>query len=128
MLVDRFGNAFQQLPKEGIEVDTGLKWYDGRPIYRNFKIINLEENTSASVEIGGSAFDYFFIDSSTSCLLCVHPNSPGFYYFYPVNYGSNDGTRIICFLQNNSLRVGISENFKGYNNIFYINYMYVKRN
>lgn len=128
MLVDRYGNAFQQLPQEGVEVDTGLKWIDGRPIYRSYKIIELGGATSGSANIGGSNFDYFFIDSSLSCVWSAHPNSPSYCFFYPVNYGSNDGTRSICFLDNDVIRVGLSENFTGYKNTFYINYLYIKKN
>lgn len=128
MLVDRFGNAFQQLPKEGAEVNTGLKWVDGRPIYRSYKKIELGQTVSGSANIGGSNFDYFFIDSSLSCVWTAHPDHPGDYLFYPVNCGSIDGTRIICFLDRDTIRASLSENFAGWTNTFYINYLYVKKN
>ena len=77
MLVDRFGNAFQQFKKG--EQDTGLKWQDGRPIYRNYKRIDLSNtNLQGSVKrqflfiLWMKLKTYFSKDTEFAPLLIMH--------------------------------------------------------
>jgi hypothetical protein len=123
MLVDRFGNAFQQF--ETGEQDTGLKWQDGRPIYRNYKRIDLSNtNLQGSVDIGANDYDFVWIDPY-SCLWSTQSYSVGAdHYFYPVNYGKE----INALIHNNNLEVSLASNFSGWYNVFYIYYLYVKKN
>lgn len=66
MLVDRFGNAFQNLSEQ--EQDTGDKWIDGKPIYT--KTINtgaLTQGRQKQIEHGITNIgSYRAIDSSNS--------------------------------------------------------------
>lgn len=66
MLVDRFGNAFEQLSET--EQDTGEKWVDGKPIYR--KTINTGAlNPSSAKNVAhniSNIGNYIVIDQSNS--------------------------------------------------------------
>lgn len=123
MLVDRFGNAFQQF--ETGEQDTGLKWQDGRPIYRNYRKIDLS-NTELLGEVSISANDYDFVwIDPFSCLWSAQSYSVGAdHYFYPVNFGET----ITAHIHNDKLVVSVGSSFSGWYNIFYISYLYVKKN
>ena len=128
MLVDRFGNAFQQF--ETGEQDTGLKWQDGRPIYRNYQRIDLSNtNLQGSVDIGANDYDFVWIDPH-SCLWSAQSYSAGSnHYFYPVNYtGSYDGSFVNALIHNNNLEVSVGGAFNGWFNVFYVYYLYVKKN
>lgn len=123
MLVDRFGNTFQQF-KTG-EQDTGLKWQDGRPIYRNYRKIDLS-NTEllGEVSINANDYDFVWIDPF-SCLWSAQSYSVGAdHYFYPVNFGET----ITAHIHNDKLVVSVGSSFSGWYNIFYISYLYVKKN
>lgn len=123
MLVDRFGNAFQQFQTG--EQDTGLKWQDGRPIYRGYKRIDLSNtNLTGEVSINANDFDFVWIDPC-SCLWSAQSYSAGAdHYFYPVNYG----TDVKAFIHNNNLTVSVGNTFSSWYNVFYIYYLYVKKN
>ena len=123
MLVDRFGNAFQQF-KTG-EQDTGLKWQDGRPIYRNYRRIDLSNtNLQGSVDIGANDYDFVWIDPH-SFLRSTQSYSVGAdNYFYPVNYS----TYVTAHIHNNNLEVSVGSSFSGWFNVFYVYYLYVKKN
>lgn len=123
MLVDRFGNAFQNLSEQ--EKDTGLKWQDGRPIYINYKRIDLSNtNLQGSADIGANDYDFVWIDPH-SCLWSAQSYSVGAdHYFYPVNYGKE----INALIHNNNLEVSLASTFSGWYNVFYIYYLYVKKN
>lgn len=128
MLVDRFGNAFQQFQTG--EQDTGLKWQDGRPIYRNYKKIDLSNvSLSGEVSINANDFDFVWIDPC-SCLWCAQSYSAGAdRYFYPVNYApSYDNNYVNAVIHNNNLSVSVGNAFSGWYNVFYIYYLYVKKN
>ena len=128
MLVDRFGNAFQQFQTG--EQDTGLKWQDGRPIYRNYRKIDLSNtNLQGSVDIGANDYDFVWIDPC-SCLWSAQSYSSGAdHYFYPVNYtGSYDDSFINVQVHNDNLDVSVGGAFNGWFNIFYVYYLYVKKN
>ena len=90
MLVDRFGNAFQQFQTG--EQDTGLKWQDGRPIYRNYRRIDLSNtNLQGSVDIGANDYDFVWIDEQMSCLWSSQSyDAAANHYFYTVNYYASD--------------------------------------
>lgn len=128
MLVDRFGNAFQQFQTG--EQDTGLKWQDGRPIYRNYKKIDLSNvSLSGEVSINANDFDFVWIDPC-SCLWSAQSYSAGAdHYFYPVNYApSYDNNYVNAVIHNNNLSVSVGNAFSGWYNVFYIYYLYVKKN
>lgn len=119
MLVDRFKNAFQQLKDS--EVDTGLKFIDGRPIYMNYLKIDLGNSSlTREVNIGANNFDYLWIDGSKSCLWSANGSDQ---YFYPVNYGND----VNVHFHGNNLIVSLKNTFTGWANVFYIFYCYVKK-
>lgn len=128
MLVDRFGNAFQQF-KTG-EQDTGLKWQDGRPIYRNYRKIDLSNtNLQGSVDIGANDYDFVWIDEQMSCLWSAQGYSErANHYFYPVNYYFSDQTWVNTDIYNDNLNVHLGSSYGGWFNVFYIYYLYVKKN
>lgn len=128
MLVDRFGNAFQQF-KTG-EQDTGLKWQDGRPIYRNYRKIDLSNtNLQGSVDIGANDYDFVWIDEQMSCLWSAQSyDVAANHYFYPVNYYSSDQTWVNTEICNDNLNVNLGSSYSGWFNVFYVYYLYVKKN
>ena len=129
MLVDRFGNAFQQFQTG--EQDTGLKWQDGRPIYRNYRRIDLSNvSLNQEVNIGANNYDFVWIDSQMSCLWSSRSYATNDdHYFYPINYtGSYDDSFVNAQIHNNNLIVSVGGAFRGWFNIFYVYYLYVKKN
>ena len=112
---------------ENQEVDTGLKWVDGRPIYRRYCKIDLS-NVSL---LGTYDFDFtqtaFAFFDECSCLWSAQSYDPGAnFYFYPVNY--NVGTSMVsCNAQKSTVNVELSSSFSNWYNVFYISFLYVKK-
>lgn len=123
MLVDRFGNAFQKIPNEDVEIDTGIKWSDGRSIYKKFIKVDLGTNSlNANINIGASNFEYLWFDYVSS--LYSYKGNDG--YWYPINF-KNDTSYINSFVHGDQLSLYISNTFSGWRNIFYITLIYVKK-
>lgn len=123
MFTDRFGNAVMNFSQN--EQDTGMRWVDGRPIYRKYIEIPMNSDLHKEVNIGAGGFDYFFIDPC-SCLWCAAPSAPN--YYYPICYPTPDGYGDVKVnVYANNLILDLGNGFNGYHNTFYINYLYVKK-
>lgn len=112
---------------ENKEIDTGLKWVDGKPIYRKYFKIDLS-NTSlkATKDFDSTQCDYVFIDEC-SCMWSTQNYSPGAnFYFYPVNYIVGT-TNVSCSVAKSKVNVDLSSSFNGWYNIFYVVLLYVKK-
>lgn len=122
MLVDRYGEVFQKFEEK--EMDTGLKWYDGRSIYRKYVRIDLSNYAlSREVNISANDYDYVFIEQH-SCLWSAKSYDLGAdHYFYPVNFGKD----VNALIHNNNLVVSLASSFSGWYNVFYISLLYIKK-
>lgn len=123
MLVDRYGEVFQKFEEK--EMDTGLKWYDGRPIYRKYVRIDLSNYVlSREVNISANDYDFAFLEQH-SCLWSAKSYDAGAdHYFYPINFGKD----VNALIHNNNLVVSLASSFSGWYNVFYISLLYVKKN
>jgi hypothetical protein len=119
------------------EIDTGLKWIDGKPIYRRYCKIDL---SNASRE-GDYSFDFtqtsFAFFDECSCLWSAKSYSVGAeFYFYPLNViGSTTASSVNdvisgsvqATINKDKIKVNIGMGFQNWYNIFYISFLYVKK-
>lgn len=133
--IQKMNNFFEYNKNE--EIDTGLKWTDGSPIYRRYCKIDLS-NTSRE---GDYSFDFtqtsFAFFDECSCLLSAQSYSAGAeIYFYPLNaIGSttaltvNDviSGSVQAVMHKDKIRVNIGMGFQNWYNVFYISFLYVKK-
>lgn len=123
--IDTIGKFFEY--NQNQEIDTGLKWVDGRPICRKYFKIDLS-NTSlkGTKDFDATQCDYVFIDEC-SCLWTTQSYSAGAnFYFYPVNYYI-ENTVVSCSVHKSEISVDLSSSFSGWYNIFYVVLLYVKK-
>lgn len=133
--IEKMNNFFEYNQNE--EIDTGLKWVDGKPIYRRYCKIDLS-NTSLS---GKYDFDFTktrfaFIDQC-SCLWSAQSYSDGaVFYFYPLNnIGSVTASEVsqvvsgavTTNINKDGIHVYIGTGFNSWYNVFYISFLYVKK-
>lgn len=112
---------------ENQEVDTGLKWVDGSPIYRKYFKIDLSNvSLKGTKDFDATQCHYIFIDEC-SCLWSTESYSSGAnFYFYPVNF-SIGTTTVSCSVDKSKVNVELSSSFSGWYNIFYVVLLYVKK-
>lgn len=112
---------------ENQEIDTGLKWFDGKPIYRKcFKIDLSNVSLKGTKDFDTTQCDFVFIDEC-SCLWTAENYSSGAnFYFYPLNY-SLATTTVSCSVGKSTVNVDLSSSFSGWYNIFYVVLLYVKK-
>lgn len=112
---------------ENQEIDTGLKWVDGRPIYRKYFKIDLSNvSLKGTKDFDATQCDFVFIDEC-SCLWSTQSYSSGAnFYFYPLNY-SLATTTVSCSVGKSTVNVDLSSSFSGWYNIFYVVLLYVKK-
>lgn len=119
------------------EIDTGLKWIDGRPIYRRFCKIDLSNvSLEGDYDFDFTQCDFVFLDEC-SCLWTAQSYSVGAdFYFYPLNViGSTKATTvndvisgaINCFFRRDKINVSLGSGFNTWYNVFYISFLYVKK-
>lgn len=123
MFTDRFGDAIVDYSRN--EQDTGMRWIDGRPIYRNYVEVNMGSEIHKKVNIMAGGFDYFFIDPC-SMLWTSRYQSPD--YYYPLHQANKDGYNFISVhVYADDLYIDLGDGFNGWNNVAYICYLYVKK-
>lgn len=119
------------------EIDTGLKWIDGKPIYRRYCKIDLS-NVSRE---GDYSFDFtttsFAFFDECSCLWSAQNyNGTGEIYFYPLNViGSTTASSVNdvisgsvqAVMHKDKIKVSIGMGFQNWYNVFYISFLYVKK-
>lgn len=133
--IKKMDNFFEY--NQNKEIDTGLKWVDGKPIYRRYCKIDLS-NTS----LGGEySFDFtttsFAFFDECSCLWSAQSYNEGAnFYFYPLNIiGSTTASSITdvisgsvqAVMQKDKIQVNIGSGFRNWYNVFYISFLYVKK-
>lgn len=133
--IQKMNNFFEYSQNE--EIDTGLKWINGKPIYRRYCKIDL---SNASLQ-GTYDFDFTqtfmaFIDEC-SCLWSAQSYDLGAtFYFYSLNLIGSVSASSVNDVVNSSVQVTISKDkitgslgsgFSGWYNVFYISFLYVKR-
>lgn len=123
--IEKMNNFFEYNQNE--EINTGLKWFDGRPIYRKYFKIDLSNaSLQGTKNFDATQCEYIFIDEC-SCLWSTQSYSSGAnFYFYPVNYSVNT-TSVSCCVQKSTVNVDLSSSFSGWYNIFYVVLLYVKK-
>lgn len=123
--IDSFNRFFEYKQKQ--EIDTGLKWIDGKPIYRrNFKIDLSNVALKATKDFDARQYDYVFIGEGSCLWTAQGYSTDSDFYFYPVNY-SYGSTMASCSVHKSTLNVELSSSFKGWYNIFYVELLYVKK-
>lgn len=115
------------------EVDTGLKWNDGRPIYRKCLVGDLGTSIKGSINFSLIDIDFVFLDDCS----ILWTSKSGTQYFYPINCigstRSDANTRDITyssikiFFDSFKINLECGESFTGWHNIFYITVLYVKK-
>lgn len=134
-LKDTLDNFFEY--NENKEIDTGLKWFNGKPIYRKFFKIDLSNaSLKGTKDFDATQCDFVFIDEC-SCLWSSQDRSGSNFYFYPVNkIGSvtNEATAldivygsVMCDVSKNKINVALGPGFARWYNIFYVVLLYVKK-
>ena len=120
------------------EIDTGLKWFNGKPIYRRYCRIDLS-NTSLSGEydFDFSAVDFAFFDECSCMWTAQSYDSGADFYFYPINHigstkasaAASDITNgsVNAFFRRDKIAVSIGEGFRNWYNVFFISFLYVKK-
>lgn len=119
------------------EIDTGLKWIDGKPIYRRYCKIDL-----SNVSLQGT-YDFDFTQTSfaffdeCSCLWTTKSYSAGSnFYFYPLNVIGSPTTSSVSdvvsgavqtLILKDKIQVRIGSGFNAWYNVFYISFLYVKK-
>lgn len=123
--IEKMNNFFEY--NENKEIDTGLKWINGKPIYRKYFKIDLSNvSLKGTKDFDATQCEYIFIDEC-SCLWSTQSYSAGSnFYFYPVNY-SLGTTTVNCNVQKSTVNVDLSSSFNGWYNIFYVVLLYVKK-
>lgn len=133
--IEKMNNFFEYNQNE--EIDTGLKWLDGKPIYRRYCKIDLS-NTSLSGKYGFdfTTTSFAFIDQC-SCLWSAQSYSAGAdFYFYPLNIiGSTTAGSvsqivsgsITTNIHKDGIYVNLGSGFSNWYNVFYISFLYVKK-
>lgn len=133
--IEKMNNFFEY--NKNNEIDTGLKWIDGKPIYRRYCKIDLS-NTSRE---GDYSFDFtttsFAFFDECSCLWSAQNYSAGAtFYFYPINIiGSTTASTVSdvisgsvqAIMNKDKIHVSIGVGFKNWYNVFYISFLYVKK-
>lgn len=133
--IQKMNNFFEYNQNE--EIDTGLKWIDGSPIYRRYCKIDL---SNVSLQ-GDYSFDFtktsFAFFDECSCLLSAQSYSSGAqFYFYPLNIiGSTTASNVIdvingsvqAIMKKDKIQVSIGVGFQNWYNVFYISFLYVKK-
>lgn len=111
------------MPNEGVEIDTGIKWFDGKTIYKKFIRVDLGTNSlNTDINIGASKFEYLWFDYMSS----LYSYKGADVYWYPINF-KNDTSYINSFVHGDELSLYVSDTFKGWRNIFYMTLIYVKK-
>lgn len=123
--IEKMNNFFEY--NQNQEIDTGLKWVNGKPIYRRYCKIDLSNvSLKGTYDFDATQCDYVFIDEC-SCLWSTQSYSSGAsFYFYPVNY-SYETTTAACSVNKSTVNVDLSSSFEGWYNIFYVVLLYVKK-
>lgn len=133
--IEKMNNFFEYNQNE--EIDTGLKWIDGKPIYRRYCKIDLS-NTSLSGKYGFdfTTTSFAFIDQC-SCLWSAQSYDTGAtFYFYPLNIiGTTAATSVSQIvggsvttnIHKDGIYVSTGSSFNGWYNVFYISFLYVKK-
>lgn len=133
--IQKMNNFFEYNQNE--EIDTGLKWIDGSPIYRRYCKIDLS-NVSLK---GDYDFDFtqtkFAFFDECSCLWSAQSYSDGAeFYFYQLNIiGSTSASTVNdvisgsvqAVIHKDKIHVSLGGGFQNWYNVFYISFLYVKK-
>lgn len=132
MLVDRFGNAFQQLPNSEEEIDTGLKWHDGRHIFLGYIYYEYEGSGSISRLLTSADFDFIWLDYGNSFITITQGEKV---CSYPINYedkGSDlhegNDFSIKSYIVGHFLNMTFPFSAREFKGEIHIYFMYVKKN
>ena len=133
--IQKMNNFFEYNQNE--EIDTGLKWIDGSPIYRRYCKIDLSNvSLQGEYDFDFTQTNFAFIDEC-SCLWSAQSYDPGAsFYFYPLNIiGSviastvNDvvSGSVQVMISKDKITCSLGDGFRSWYNVFYISFLYVKK-
>lgn len=112
-------------PGQNQEVNTGMTYIDGKPIYRTYKYINMGSSLSVNVDISSLNYNFIFIDPCSELWSAKGSDQ----YTYPVNYPTGDFAYggIHVWIHGNILNIEVGSSFAGWQNLAYIVLLYTKK-
>ena len=129
--IEKMNNFFEYNKNE--EIDTGLKWINGKPIYRRYAKIDLSTvSLAGQYDFDFTQTDYAFIDQCS----CLWSGKNADFYFYPLNtigsvtagsVGQIVNGAVTSSIHKDGIYVYLGASFSGWHNVFYISFLYVKK-